>query len=228
MPQFSPFLALNAVPDHLIGRLRRITNRTPFHACNDRTRSLFIHVPKAAGTSVSIALYGREVGHLPAAGYRAADAAKFHSYFKFAFVRDPAERFKSAYSYLMNGGSPADRRFTQKHLAQFADRSALLAHLLQARRAGPWWSLLNWGHFRPQVDYIAISGKIAVDYLGRLETIEDDFAEISQRVTGEKRLLGQHNRSQGPQHSPLTIQEQKAVEEIYLADYEALGYARSA
>lgn len=226
MPQFSSFLPLNAIPDVVIGWQRRWTNRSPFLACNDRTHSVFVHVPKAAGTSVCMALYGQEVGHLPAAGYRAADKRKFNEYFKFTFVRHPASRFLSAHAYLMGGGSPADQRFAKRHLSAFADRGTLIEHLLGTAEKRPIWSLLDWGHFRAQVDYVMIHGKIAVDFVGKLETINQDFEILSQRITGEAQPLGVYNRSEGAFHAPLSPEEEAAIEKIYSADYETFGYPR--
>ncbi|MCI0465634.1 MAG: sulfotransferase family protein [Beijerinckiaceae bacterium] len=65
---------------------------------------LFIHVPKNAGTSISTAVYGCTLGHKTAFFYRKADLALFEGAKRFAVLREPIERFLSAYSFIQNGG----------------------------------------------------------------------------------------------------------------------------
>jgi hypothetical protein len=89
--------------------------------------SLFIHIPKNAGTTVNNALYGRFVGHRTALWYRRADREFFDTKYKFSIMRDPVERFISAFFFLQAGGtslvhaSPQARRFVQgyKSIVEF-------------------------------------------------------------------------------------------------------------
>jgi hypothetical protein len=69
-----------------------------------KKRILFIHVPKNAGTSISKALYGCSLGHMTAYLYRQADAQLFGTALRFAILRDPVDRFLSAFSFIQNGG----------------------------------------------------------------------------------------------------------------------------
>lgn len=65
----------------------------------------FIHVPKAAGTSIALAIYGRIIPHHAAKYYQSIDKARFKKTLTFAVVRDPIERFKSSFKFLINGGT---------------------------------------------------------------------------------------------------------------------------
>lgn len=67
-------------------------------------RILFIHVPKNAGTSISRAIYGCSLGHKTAYFYRQADATLFAEAVGFAVLRNPVDRFLSAFSFIQNGG----------------------------------------------------------------------------------------------------------------------------
>lgn len=65
----------------------------------------FVHVPKNAGTSVAVALYGRKIDHLSAAFLRKANPQLFRQSLKIAILRDPAERLVSAYNFIRTKGT---------------------------------------------------------------------------------------------------------------------------
>src|SRR5580658_494468 len=81
------------------GLLRRRIDRTVLGG-----RLLFIHVPKNAGTSIAAALYGRSLGHKTAHFYHTAAVDFFRDAEVFAVLRDPVERFLSAYWFIRNQG----------------------------------------------------------------------------------------------------------------------------
>lgn len=66
---------------------------------------VFIHVPKAAGSSVTEVLYGGRLGHHPATELMREDPEGWAALDKFAIVREPIARFLSAYAFAMNGGT---------------------------------------------------------------------------------------------------------------------------
>lgn len=72
----------------------------------DLYRCIFVHIPKAAGISMSRALFGNFAGnHKSVETYQRIFSKKeFNSYFKFTFVRNPWDRLFSAYIYLKRGG----------------------------------------------------------------------------------------------------------------------------
>ena len=58
---------------------------------------IFIHVPKAAGTSICDALNWQN-GHIPIGRYKAFDPVRYSASERVAFVRDPGTRLLSAYN----------------------------------------------------------------------------------------------------------------------------------
>lgn len=66
----------------------------------ENTGVIFIHVPKCAGVSVSKALYGKTLGHIQASTIKSFDDVFFSSLPKIAVLRDPVDRYLSAYSYV--------------------------------------------------------------------------------------------------------------------------------
>ncbi len=88
-----------------------------------RRNLIFIHVPRAAGTSISGALFGRRnTLHHSIRYYRAVDPGFFAAAQSFAVLRDPFERFASSYAFVRAGGTRSCRMS-----AVFAAETARLA-----------------------------------------------------------------------------------------------------
>lgn len=159
---------------------------------SDTKRFLFVHVPKAAGKSVRAALaphalprppkfhsflrlFGmprdyrryrfRTHGSLQDA-QRILPAEVFSEYFKFAFVRNPWDRLVSSYHYILERqGHPHHRRV--QRLGSF---SAYVEYESQR------------GRFLQYDLLVAIGGELAMDCIGRFETLNRDFARICDRL----------------------------------------------
>ena len=70
---------------------------------------LFIHVPRAGGTSVAHALYGGPINHYSIRYFRGINPDLCERATSFALLRDPYERFKSSYFFILNRGGPLAR-----------------------------------------------------------------------------------------------------------------------
>ena len=77
------------------------------------SQSVFVHIPKAAGNSLAIGLYGLSFGHHTAYDYYINNKKEWEKVFSFTVVRNPLDRFLSAYNFLMNNGvNKFDERFS--------------------------------------------------------------------------------------------------------------------
>jgi len=190
----------------------------------DEHRCIFVHIPKAAGVSVAMALFGNLAGgHDDARDYRKVFGRDFWRYFKFTFVRNPYTRLVSAYEFLRRGGHPAwrtDQRFRDDVLSEYADFPDFVLRWL---KPGTDWP----EHFRAQHEFVELGGRLVMDFVGRIENIEADFATVSDRLGIQARL--QRLNPTAEKHG--TLREyyssdavERRVREVYARDFELFGY----
>lgn len=210
----------------IVGKLQRLRHTVSPSGYTlqsfDRYRCIFVHIPKCAGVSVSRSLFGNlGAGHYPAATLQQVfGAACFESYFRFAFVRNPWDRLLSAYEFLQRGGFHAgDARWAQRHLARYGDFDAFVRGWVSERHVA------EWIHFRPQADFLFLpDGDRGVDFIGRYEQLEQDFARVCRRL-GIEAGLQQLNRGRARDYRLAYDSETRAiVERVYRRDIDALGY----
>jgi hypothetical protein len=206
--------------------LIRMARSTPYTRDFESTHSIFVHIPKTAGTSLGEAIYGRWVGHVPLSRFAAFDQEKFKSFFKFSFVRNPWDRLLSAFAHLKGHGEPLASRealWSKLHLAETETFEDFVLGLRDERFRT---LIINDVHFRPQLNWIALPGteRIAVDFVGRFESLEEDFSRLARRlgVKSELPLLKQTDRP--PYREIYSKQMRGVAEEIFRNDIDRLGY----
>ncbi len=155
-------------------------------------RFLFIHVNKVAGTSVQHALQrfaeqplrdGRSrlkhrlnltrdfskrpyAEHIHASRLQAQlPPAVFDEYFKFAFVRNPWDWLVSSYNYLCSNS-------IHRHHAQVAAMNSFEEYADFEIKRGK----------RSQSVFVCDADQVIVEYLGRFETLDDDFATVCRHL----------------------------------------------
>lgn len=103
-----------------------------------RARNLiFVHVPRVAGMSISRALYGEGcIHHYGMRYYRAVDPEFARTAGSFALLRDPFDRFASAYAFVLAGGT-ASSRLSDVFLHQTADIASVDDYLAFLEGRGP-------------------------------------------------------------------------------------------
>lgn len=175
-------IALPLVPE----RRRRL-------ACIAQTGVLFIHVPKNAGMSISQAIYGRQIKHSTIRYYQRVAPALAAQATSFAVVRDPVERFLSAYAYARGNGTEDNAvslPFRDMYRS-FRCMDEALDHIEGAP------SIYHVDHiFRPQVWYVLdTEGNVAVKTLIPLGELDATLKRLlPNRAFGEMPRL---NRSAG-------------------------------
>jgi hypothetical protein len=149
-------------------------------------------------------------GHI---GWRQAKSAMpaetWESYFKFAIVRNPWERFVSYCAFM----SRTDGQFT-------AAPRAAMARVLD-----------NPAHrervvFRPQHEFVCDEhGRPAIDFVGRHERMQAAFDEICDRIGLPRQQLERVNASShGPWRDYYDADLRARVAALYARDIEIFGY----
>jgi hypothetical protein len=114
--------------------------------------------------------YRKSLGHSPEHAYAARvrdfDPAAWRDYFKFAFVRNPFDRAVSDYCWRTRKTGRHDLAF-----GEFLDR---MARADFSGRVVP-------RHFDNWPIY-TIDDRIAVDFVGRFERLDDDLARVFERI----------------------------------------------
>lgn len=156
------------------------------------------------------ALAARRHGHLSVQDVMGhLDETAWRDYCKFAFVRNPFDRFVSA-AFMLFRGDPTFGPNATDRLKAALDRPRFRQRVL----------------IRPQAEQLAdASGAIAMDVLGRYETLDRDFAAICRRlglpaVNLERRNRTTHDRYQRYYDDEL----RERVAAFYAADIAAFGY----
>lgn len=139
--------------------------------------------------------------HLPVAVQR--------SYFKFAMVRNPYERFVSACA-MLNKRNPsyvgAEAAFMKQALRRERFRLRALV--------------------RPQADMLSDArGRLALDFIGRYECLQDAFDQACRQVGLPRRALARSNASErGKWMDCRDDALSELVTRLYRRDFNAFGY----
>lgn len=184
---------------------------------------VFVHVTKAAGTSLALSLFGELPYHYTAQEYRVIYGRHdFNRFFKFTFVRNPWDRLYSAYSYLKGGGWNAqDAEWAKNHLVNIHSFDEFVLNWLTPEH------LHAHIHLWPQSNFICDRhGNPIIDHLGYFETIQQDFDTICARLQLPQTDLKHTNASKRAGYkdvySPAAIEK---VAELYKQDIANFGYS---
>jgi hypothetical protein len=159
--------------------------------------------------------------------------------FKFAFVRHPVDRLLSLYSYAhkLAEGTPmapdekakfdADGTLPDRAPYRYkAVRAALKAKTFSDFALHP----LTWQDAGSQPQWESVcdtNGNLIVDFIGKVETIEQDWARLLNHLTMEAELEVR-NASGGRGTSQLSPAALETVRQKYQKDFDLFGYTLDA
>lgn len=134
-------------------------------------------------------------------------------YFRFAFVRNPYDRFVSYCAFVSRktGEFEADPRGFMRHVLF---RGRPLGHLL----------------FRPQHEFLVdADGRIAMTRVGKVENMQADYDAIAAQLGLPTQPLERVNSSSRKDFRGYYDEEMRAgVYDLYRRDFELFGYAENA
>ena len=149
-------------------------------------------------------------GHISLAQLRPfLEPAKFESFFKFAFVRNPFDRFVSYCAFMTRESGEFE-----------SDPKRVMRHILAA--PGPRRHI----HFQPQCSFItAPDGSLLTDFVGRVEQMQSSFDEICDRIGVARSKLEKANESKRSDYREYyDAQLIEGVAKLYARDLELFGY----
>ena len=188
----------------------------------DETESIFIHVPKCAGMSVALSLYGCLAGgHTTADEYRVIFGHEFFEYYTFSIVRNPYDRLVSAYEYITNKEhevwpeNEKTKRSIKRDCICFKDFVEKKLNTMSKRKY----------HFMPQSKFIKTEGKVCIDKIIKFENLSEDFKEVKRKINPNASLM-QKNKNENRKiyqhyYDKKTISK---VKKIYEEDFETFNY----
>ncbi len=205
---------------------------------SNRYRYIFVHVPKAGGTTVKRALgddptIEENDWHHDLAHFKKMHRDRFDTFFKFAVARNPFDRLVSAYCYNVRLMQENDAI----HWRHYGDLYRWLAASVEPgdlpgsfRRfvASAWFDKsVDDGfpiHFKPLTRFIAIEGRVELDYLARIETLEHDLRNIAKRIEYEFTGVSWLNKTPRADYQQFyDYRTCTIVRRAYAADFELLN-----
>lgn len=186
-------------------------------------RCVFLHIPKTGGASIRLGAFennyeGPVQGSVP---------DEWKDLFTFTFVRNPFDRLISAWRMFASGMEKTiwelpDDGNREMSLRQFLDVVLDESIPFDGRRDTTKKKIRH--HAIPQTHPFHCLEQ--ADFVGRFESLEEDFAEVLKRLGAENRPLPHMNRSrQGDDFMKhYDAETWQIATEYYRQDFEQLGY----
>ena len=152
--------------------------------------------------------------HVPCTTLKDSHENEFNSYFKFAFVRNPWDRLYSMYKFTVRRGwcskdVPFNKWIYKDAITEACKFQEPIVPIQQ----------------KPQVDWITdTDGNIMVDFVGKFETLNQDFKHVCQQLNITLSLVN-INASPGKHYKDAYDEGSKQfVENHYKKDIEMFKY----
>lgn len=160
----------------------------------------------------------------------------YAKFYKFAFVRHPIDRLHSLYSYALRLAHDTDlsdeeQRIFNAH-GQWPDRPPFrykaVAAALESRSFSDFaLHPLTWADAGAQPQWQSLcdaSGNLIVDFVGKVESIEQDFARVCEKLEVDVPLEVRNSSTEKKSALELSPLALATVKERFARDFELLGY----
>lgn len=187
---------------------------------------IFIHIPKAAGTSIAKLIYGADsFHHATLQEYYNENPGRVSASTVFTIVRNPYDRLWSAYHYLVRedkgkGSYLVDSIWNKLYLDGYRDFEDFVLHGLSS-------AVENGAvHFKRQADFIMIDGELAVKNIGRMESLDKFNADFLIEYSGEEKLtrINFNPEKADDKLKYYTPEMLSIVNELYYVDFVSFEY----
>jgi Sulfotransferase family len=161
---------------------------------------VFIHIPKCAGTSIHHALNCLHTArslpiekpkyhkHSKAIHVRKVLGREWDNSFKFSFVRNPWDLMVSSYHWWITHA----HEFTS--LAADIARIKAMGSFSAFIRSEYGQQRINEHYGRDELDWVSDQGQVIVDFIGRCESLDEDWVKVCNALDLGFVPLGRENR----------------------------------
>ena len=191
-----------------------------------RAGIVFVHVPKAAGNSLSLALYGRFLGHYTAMQINAFDPGVLRQLPSFGVVRNPWDRCVSAFRFAKrtvhgDGVTPSISSDVRRRLQPYESSEAFICDWLRHQDVNEADYV-----FQEQAHFLCDGqSNTLVDFVGRIEAL-DVLEAWLQKSLHKPVKIPRHNQSGDvvSHHEWYSAETRAIVGKIYGRDISKFGY----
>ena len=198
-------------------------------------KCIFIHIPRTAGSSIERTLVGndwwnidRKTKHLIASQAKKLYSEYWNDYFTFSFVRDPYSRMLSMTTFnkmrkiYYGNAVPFAGIITDQHINEY---KKLFGHPILIEHDYRFYKreeVENETH-RENCVYGNILDE-PIDYIGRFETLEDDFNNICNIIGAKGKKLSKFGYK--PHNHPLSLDAKIIINKICEEDFLTYNYIK--
>jgi len=191
-----------------------------------RNKCIFIHIPRCGGTSIEVALVGRNwwevdktTQHLIGSTAKKIYKPYWDDYFKFSFVRNPWDRMISLCKYshhykvnLVNGKVNFNRYFNRFYPLEIDIRSKSQEDSFDS------FNLIENSIYLNTLN-------VELDFIGKLENFQEDFNIVCDKIGIPQQVIPHRNRSNHKHYTEYYDDEtREIVAQKYAKDIEYFGY----
>jgi|WetSurSiteA1Bulk_404760.scaffolds.fasta_scaffold00439_14 hypothetical protein len=198
----------------------------------NKTKGLFIHIPKTAGTSIGKLEFveiNKRRPHISSLNMlKAIGLQEWENRFTFSFVRNPFDRMASTYHYFINMKS-GHEWYVGKNIGiseLLKKYPTFQEFCLDFKRL----KLAKDRHFLPQWNWVCDESRnVLVKFVGRYETLERDVNTAAGMVGYRNKILLPHeNRSVHEDYrNYYNKQCIEVVLNLYSFDFSIFGYSKN-
>lgn len=179
----------------------------------DINNIVYIHIPKAAGTSICDALYGGDPWHYTFNELNLINPINFSKYKKVAFVRNPVYRMLSTYMYSLSNIRKYPHT-TIKFMAEYSSFDDFIERGLTKDVVN------NHYFFWKQTRYL--SGNM--DFIGKFENIDNDFKLMCEKFNLSHELPRKNVSANRDSKTVIKKENFQKILELYSDDFEVYYY----
>jgi chondroitin 4-sulfotransferase 11 len=186
---------------------------------------LFVHIPKTGGDCLKKNL-SRDENFIDTKHKkikRLHNEFELREYFKFTFVRNPWDRFVSAYFYLKEVRNNPNHEWPSDIWKSnvINDDFDTFSEFLESRL----WTRHRWFHFYPQYDFIVNGHNKDIDFIGRFENLQEDFNKVCNHIGLPPRELVPTNVSKHKHYTEYYNHDtKKIIGHYYRKDIKNFNY----